>query len=175
MPIAAPERIWWKPLSRAERVWVVTGVSFLLLLSVSMPIWHAYGAADNPEISYRISPEEFARVAQDFIRRYQVGTYKGIPVVRPPAGASAYLIAQRFQWSPILELKKGETYHIYLSATDVQHGLSLQPVNMNFQVVPGYASLLTLTPTEAGVYTILCNQYCGVGHHLMAGRVIVKE
>lgn len=96
-------------------------------------------------------------------------------MVRPPAGGVAYVLAMQFQWTPILELRRGQTYHVYVSSADVQHGLSIQPVNMNFQVVPGYVTVLTLTPTTSGVYTIVCNQYCGLGHQLMAGRILVKE
>ena len=46
---------------------------------------------------------------------------------------------------------------------------------MNFQVIPGYDYVLEITPPEAGEYTILCNEFCGVGHHLMSGKLIVKE
>ena len=35
--------------------------------------------------------------------------------------------------------------------------------------------MLTLTPTEAGEFGIICNEFCGVGHHPMTGRIIVTE
>src|SRR5579875_1269356 len=99
MALTPPEQVWWRPLDRTERVWVIASAAF--------------------------------------IQRYQVGTDHGLPVVRPPAGGIGYLLAMRFQWTPILELAKGKTYHLYVSSVDVQHGLSIQPINMNFQVVPG--------------------------------------
>ncbi len=46
---------------------------------------------------------------------------------------------------------------------------------MNFQVVPGYDYGLRIKPTEAGDFRIICNEFCGVGHHLMLGRVIVED
>jgi heme/copper-type cytochrome/quinol oxidase subunit 2 len=30
-----------------------------------------------------------------------------------------------------------------------------------------------VTPTQAGEFEIVCNEFCGVGHHLMVGKVIV--
>ena len=30
------------------------------------------------------------------------------------------------------------------------------------------------TPTEAGDYRIVCNEFCGVGHHIMVGKVNVR-
>ncbi len=41
-------------------------------------------------------------------------------------------------------------------------------------MVPGYDYGLRVTPTEAGDYRIVCNEFCGVGHHLMVGKVIVS-
>jgi cytochrome c oxidase subunit 2 len=32
-----------------------------------------------------------------------------------------------------------------------------------------------MTPHEEGEYTILCNEFCGLGHHVMVGRIIVTE
>ena len=32
---------------------------------------------------------------------------------------------------------------------------------------------LRITPTEEGDYRIVCNEFCGVGHHLMVGKVTV--
>ena len=51
---------------------------------------------------------------------------------------------------------------------------NLQPMNINFQVVPGYDYGLEVVPTEVGEFQIVCNEFCGVGHHLMVGKIIVK-
>jgi heme/copper-type cytochrome/quinol oxidase subunit 2 len=39
-------------------------------------------------------------------------------------------------------------------------------------VIPGYVSQFT-TQFEAGDYMVECNEYCGVGHHLMFGKLTV--
>ena len=52
--------------------------------------------------------------------------------------------------------------------------LALQPVNFNFEVAPGYEMVVTLTPDKAGEYTVVCNEYCGIGHHTMLGKIYVK-
>jgi cytochrome c oxidase subunit 2 len=48
-------------------------------------------------------------------------------------------------------------------------------VNVNFQVVPGYDYGLRITPTTAGDFRSICNEFCGIGHHTMVGRVIVLD
>ena len=93
----------------------------------------------------------------------------------PPPGSDVYLTAMSFQWTPILKLRKGAEYILHLSALDVNHGFNLYPVNVNFQVVPGYDYGLRVTPTEAGDFRIVCNEFCGIGHHTMVGRVIVTD
>jgi len=75
----------------------------------------------------------------------------------------------------MLELKKDVTYRMHLTSVDWNHGFSLQPVNINIQVVPGYVMVLNITPDKAGEYTIVCNEYCGIGHHTMLGKIWVKE
>ena len=96
------------------------------------------------------------------------------PIVQPPPGSDAYLLAQMWRWSPILKLKAGQTYRLHISSPDLQHGFSLLPMNMNFQVLPTYDHVLTLTPTSAGEFSIVCNEFCGAGHHAMSGKIFVE-
>jgi cytochrome c oxidase subunit 2 len=75
----------------------------------------------------------------------------------------------------MLELEKGQTYRLHLSSLDWQHGFSLQPIGINIQVHPNIEHVITLTPTEAGTYGVVCNEFCGLGHHQMVGRIYVVE
>ena len=70
---------------------------------------------------------------------------------------------------------KGKEYKIHLSSMDYLHGFSLQPVNINIEVIPGYEHVVKMTPTQSGsTFAIVCNEYCGIGHHTMLGRIYVK-
>jgi len=86
-----------------------------------------------------------------------------------------YLMARMWSWTPALKLKKGVEYTLHLSALDVNHGFSLYPVNLNFQVVPGYDYGLKVVPNRSGDFRIICNEFCGIGHHMMVGKVIVED
>ena len=90
-----------------------------------------------------------------------------------PAGSDIYLLGRMWQWYPALQLEEGKSYTLHLSSTDLNHGFNLQPFNLNFQVVPGYDYGLRITPNKAGDYRVICNEYCGIGHHLMIGKVVV--
>jgi len=173
--LTAPPRVYMKRIGRDERVWLAFAVVWCLFLFVAMIAWMGIGQQQTPVESYRIDTSEFRELAERFIAENQVDTIEGIPVVEPNAAGEAYIAAQAFLFRPILKLRKGETTRIYLSSYDVQHGLSLQPLNLNFQVLPGYVYVVNLTPNEAGVYSLVCNEYCGPGHHAMSGRIIVTE
>jgi cytochrome c oxidase subunit 2 len=43
------------------------------------------------------------------------------------------------------------------------------------QVHPGYEHVLTVTPDTSGEYSIVCNEYCGLGHHSMLGKIFVVD
>jgi cytochrome c oxidase subunit 2 len=102
-------------------------------------------------------------------------TDQKIPVVKPPAGSDVYLIARLWQWWPMLELEAGQTYRLHLMSMDWLHGFSLQPENINIQVHPGYEHILTVQPTKAGTFSIICNEYCGINHHTMVSRLYVVD
>ena len=110
-----------------------------------------------------------------FVADYQVGQEQGIPVVAPPPGSDVYLVARMWQWYPVVKLQEGANYTLHLSSSDLNHGFSLFPLNINVQVVPGYDYGLRVTPNEAGDFRIICNEFCGIGHHLMVGKIIVEK
>jgi len=167
-----PER-WWTRLGPDERRWLVIALIWCLILFVGMYVWLAIGEQQTMLESYRVDPEEFSAEVDAFIEEYQVGEREGAAIVAPPPGSDVYLRSSQFQFRPILQLERGETYRLLVSSTDVQHGLSMQPVNLNYQVLPGYLSVVRITPEESGEFPIVCNEYCGLGHHTMTGLIIV--
>jgi cytochrome c oxidase subunit 2 len=144
-------------------------------MSLAMPYWHFYGKQNSTGESYRVSPVAFAERVEQFVRSNRVGEESGIPIVEIPPGGDGYLLARMWSFHPIIKLKKGQEYRLHISSLDLQHGFSLQPLNMNFQVLPGYDHVLTIRPTSSGVFPIICNEFCGIGHHMMTGRIIVED
>ena len=179
MAITPPsERIWWnEPVDRVEIVWVGIALIWCLFMFFMMPYWHVTGKQNVSNEAYRTTPEVFAKKAQAVVDQYTVRTEteQNIPVVHPPVGSDVYLIAGLWQWWPILELAKDKSYRVHISSMDWQHGFSLQPENINLQVLPGYEMVVTLTPNKTGSFSIVCNEYCGIGHHTMLGKIYVKE
>lgn len=170
-----PQRIWWKPLHRYERSWVLVAFVWCVLLTVMMPLWFYLGRQNVPATTLRTTPAEFKAAVDAFVAEYQIGEDQFVPVVAPPPNSDVYLLAKQWQWYPVLQLEKGETYRLHLSSVDVQHGFSLQPVNLNLHVLPGYDYVATISPTTSGDFQIVCNEYCGLPHHIMTGKIIVTD
>jgi cytochrome c oxidase subunit 2 len=171
------ERLWWKePIEAVELFWVAIALVWAIVMFIMMPYWHVYGKQNLSNEAYRTSTELYGKKVQAMVDQYTVRkeTAREMPVVHPPAGADVYLLARLWEWYPILELENGKTYRLHLSSMDWQHGFSLQPENINVQVIPGYEMVIKITPNKTGEYTIVCNEYCGIGHHTMTGRIYVK-
>jgi cytochrome c oxidase subunit 2 len=177
MAISPPEsRVWWNdPVSPAELIWIAIAFLWGLIMFFMMVYWHLEGEQNVSTEVYRIDPAVYQERVDDFADTFQVSEESGIPVARPAPGGDAYMVARLWEFWPILELQKGQTYRLHLSSLDWQHGFSLQPVNINLQIHPGLMHVITLTPTESGEFSVVCNEYCGIGHHTMVGRIRVVD
>jgi cytochrome c oxidase subunit 2 len=177
MAITPPtERVWWKePIARVELIWIVIAFLWGLVMFSMMIYWHGAGEQNLSNEAYRTTPQAFAAKAQAVAEQYKVREESGFPVVHPPPGTDVYLIARLWQWWPILELEDGQSYRLHISSLDWLHGFSLQPVNINLQIHPNYDMVVNITPEGVGEYGIVCNEYCGIGHQTMVGKMYVVK
>lgn len=173
--LVSPKGVWWLPAGPQERRWIKLSFAWCMVLFAMMPLWHLKGGQNPSGIRSTVAPADFVARTERFISEYKVGEEKGFPVVEPPPGADVYLLARMWQWTPVLKLKKDVEYTLHLSSADVNHGFSLFPINVNIQVIPGYDYALRVTPNKAGDFRVICNEFCGIGHHIMIGKVIVED
>lgn len=83
-------------------------------------------------------------------------------------------MAQAFSFSPSeIRLPQGAKVDFFLSSKDVIHGFQIEDTNINVEVLPGEISYLTYTFNDIGEYLLFCNEYCGISHQNMLGKVIV--
>ncbi|WP_096155780.1 cytochrome c oxidase subunit II [Bacillus sp. FJAT-45066] len=82
---------------------------------------------------------------------------------------------QIFSFTPNnIEIPAGATVHFIMTSKDVIHGIQVAGTNMNAMVTPGHIQRITQKFDTPGEYLVLCNEYCGVGHQLMATTITVK-
>jgi cytochrome c oxidase subunit 2 len=82
---------------------------------------------------------------------------------------------QAFGFTPNkIEVPAGSTVHFTLTSKDVMHGFQVANTNINAMVVPGHIQKITQKFDEPGEYLVICNEYCGAGHQIMATTIKVK-
>ncbi len=179
MALQSPEqRIWWnEPLTKVEVTWITISFVWGLIMFFAMIYWHLTGEQNLSNETYQITPDRFAERTEAMADQYTVREEgdTGIPVVHPPPGSDIYMLGRLWEWWPVLELELDKEYRLHLASVDWQHGFSLQPTNINLQVHPGYEMVVTMRPNELGQFDVVCNEFCGVGHHTMVGRIYVVE
>lgn len=87
----------------------------------------------------------------------------------------AYYVARVFSFTPAsIEVPVGSRVTFYVTSADVEHGFSIPETGVNTMVTPGWVSQVSHTFNERGTFLLVCNEYCGAGHQMMAAKVEVK-
>jgi cytochrome c oxidase subunit 2 len=73
-----------------------------------------------------------------------------------------------------LHVKVDTTYHFDLMSRDVVHSFAVPAFRLKQDALPGRTITGWFRPNKVGTYDIQCTQMCGLGHGLMAGRIIVE-
>jgi cytochrome c oxidase subunit 2 len=101
----------------------------------------------------------------------------GTPEVttRPDGSVVVPVVASTFAFAPDpIEVPAHVPVRFRVTSADVIHGFGVVGTNANAMAIPGYVSQFTMTFSTPGEYTIACNEYCGLLHHAMVGKLIVK-
>jgi cytochrome c oxidase subunit 2 len=86
----------------------------------------------------------------------------------------ARIVGMTFTWLPAqLTVPAATPVTFHISSIDVIHGFQIVRSNGQSMAIPGYVSQFTTRFDEPGEYLIVCNEYCGVGHHTMSAKLIV--
>jgi cytochrome c oxidase subunit 2 len=85
------------------------------------------------------------------------------------------VVASVFSFSPDpIELPANVPVTFRLTSADVIHGFQVVGTNANAMAIPGYVTQFSVTFARPGEYAIVCNEYCGLLHHAMVGRLVVR-
>src|SRR5690606_25701767 len=87
-----------------------------------------------------------------------------------PTGQDDILVRNSEMYLPV-----GQPVKALLRSKDVLHNYTVPQFRVKMDMVPGTVTYLWFTPTTTGSYDILCEELCGIGHHIMRGRVVVSE
>lgn len=149
-----------------ERVWM-WGAGLLIVVFLAAVVYTAAAQAVRPpshlETIDPASARTDARFAKPGVRE------------RPDGGVEVVALAQMYSFLPgEIRVPAGRPVTFRLTSPDVIHGFQVVGTNANAMVVPGYVTEFTVTFPQPGEYLVVCNEYCGLGHHVMQGKLIVE-
>jgi cytochrome c oxidase subunit 2 len=107
--------------------------------------------------------------------------YQTAPFNRPgvreiaPGRYEAAIVAQTWAFIPReIRVPAGAEVTFNVTSIDILHGFNIEGTRLNMMLIPGQVSRNSYTFDRPGEYLIICHEYCGLGHHTMAGKIIVE-
>ncbi|SDL90564.1 cytochrome c oxidase subunit II [Sediminibacillus halophilus] len=152
-------------MHKYEKIWLVFGgITLIVFLSVIGVSAFAMGHHPPSDMT-TIDPEKVKETApfdDPGLKKIGDNEYEAV------------MVAQAFMFGEPLEVPKGATVHFKVTSADVVHGFSIPGTNVNMMITPGHINTITHKFDEAGEFLIICNEYCGVGHQAMSGKIEVN-
>jgi cytochrome c oxidase subunit 2 len=153
-------------MHKSEEIWLIIGVG-ILILSMVFTGYQAFAQGFQPPSSRdTIDPQRVDETAPfDNPGVFEVGENE----------YEVVMTLQAFSFTPHeIEIPAGATVHFTMTSKDVVHGIQIIGTNVNAMVTPGHIQRTTQTFDEPGEYLVICNEYCGAGHQVMATTITVK-
>ncbi|MGH6971741.1 MAG: cytochrome c oxidase subunit II, partial [Caulobacteraceae bacterium] len=101
----------------------------------------------------------------------------------PPTAFEIHVVAKQWMWKveqpsgvreiDTLHAPLGVPVKLVMTSQDVIHSFSVPAFRLKQDVVPGRYTEMTFQATQAGTFELYCDQYCGLDHAHMIGKVIV--
>lgn len=159
-------------LNKLERYWLIAvGVTLGAFVAATVVAVTVFGIR-LPSPVERIDPRRLDE------------TVFATPGVRQIAGNryEAYLVAKSWAFDAgpeagnpaTLRFPRGSQVTFYVTSVDVMHGFQIEKHTVNLELVPGQVARATANFNRPGTYHIVCNHYCGAGHQVMYGVIIVE-
>lgn len=150
-----------------EKIWLIFGSLSLALFLVIVGV-NAFAHGHTPAGGLdTIDPEKVHETApfdQPGVRQLDENTYEAV------------IVSQAFGYLPSeIRVPAGKEIIFTTTSTDVVHSLTINDTKVNMMAVPGRVTQKSYTFDEPGNYLVLCNEYCGTGHHFMQTEIEVYE
>ena len=149
-----------------EKIWMYVGAAIVALFLTSILVPAAMYAVHPPSHIETVDPTALAAHPE-----FAAGAVR----TRSDGRVVATVIATMFAFDPDpIEVPANTPVTFRITSGDVVHGFNIAGTNANTMAIPGYVSQFTYTFPTRGEFVITCHEYCGLMHHAMVGRLIVK-
>ncbi|GEN53279.1 cytochrome c oxidase subunit II [Halobacillus faecis] len=154
-------------LHKYEKIWLIFGIMALIIF-LSVVGVSAFHQGHTPSGGHmKIDPDKVSETApfdQPGVYEKEDGTYEVV------------MVGKAFGYDPgAVQVPAGKEILFTVTSSDVVHSFSVVGTNVNMMVVPGEINHKKHTFQEPGTYLVICNEYCGSGHHFMSTEIEVVE
>lgn len=154
---------------KLEKIWLIFGVTTLLVFLSVIGVSAFYLGNQPPSCVATINPDNVD--AQAPFNKPGLNKVDG-----KEWDYELVFVASAFNYTPgEVEVPLGAKVKVIATTKDVVHGFSVAGTNINMMLEPGYISEYVTTFDKTGEFLILCNEYCGAGHHMMTSKIKVVE
>lgn len=156
-------------MHKFEKIWLIFGVTALLVFLSVLGVSAFYLGNQPPSCLAVVDPTK--------VDAHETFKEPGLKKVEGKDwDYELVFVAQAFAYTPgTVEVPLGAKVKVIATSKDVIHGFGVAGTNINMMVEPGYISEIVTTFDKVGEYLVLCNEYCGSGHHLMTSMIKVVE
>ena len=153
-------------IDRYEKIFMALGAGILVVGLFAIMVSVVHFGIHVPRPDGRLAPTE-VRATAPFD---EPGVYE--------TGDGEYevvMIAEAWRFIPDeVRVPAGSEVTFRITSPDVVHGILIEKTAVNVMIIPGQIAEVTHTFEEPGEHLFVCHEYCGTGHHLMSGRVVVE-
>ncbi len=155
--------------ARIERVWATMSIVIVGVL-VGMAAFIGIHQATMPQGRVETANPKTLHLSGEFIEG-NLGS-----AIEADGSVTLRAIGQQYSFTPQCVVVPSET-PVILRATsaDVVHGMLIEGTNINIMLVPGYVSELPIRFKAPGEHVMPCQEFCGIGHQGMWGKVKVVD
>ena len=155
--------------ARIERRWATLSIVIVGVL-VGMATFIGIHQATMPQGHVETADPRTLHLSGEFIES-NLGTS-----VEADGSVTVRAIGQQYSFTPQCVVVPADTpINLRATSADVVHGLLIEGTNINTMLVPGYVSTLPIRFKVPREHVMPCQEFCGVGHQGMWGKVRVVD
>ena len=155
--------------ARIERRWAVLSIVIVGVL-VGMATFIGIHQATMPQGHVETADPKTLHLSGEFVES-NLGSS-----VEADGSVTVRAIGQQYSFTPQCLVVPADTpINLRATSADVVHGLLITGTNINTMLVPGYVSMLPIRFKAPGDHVMPCQEFCGIGHQGMWGKVKVID
>lgn len=144
-------------ITKRRFVFLITAVAVVWAASAGISCKPRSGGSSENHVDHdqAATPQSLSGTVEDGVRVVQI-------------------TASQFKFEPSrIVVAQGEQVRLEVTSKDVTHGITIGDMDIDRKLEPNKTETIDLAADKAGTFHFHCSVYCGAGHDLMHGELVV--